>query len=128
MKLKKKKCFPFHFSLWFNLLLHWCCMILFYKSKKERKVTQWCSGYKYCTISFIKAWTQVLCRLKSCSQRVRDCDGEDLWQWSHLKIRLNNFRWSTTPQKQFFIIIICNTSVVLFIFNLYAWLNLLILD
>ena len=28
-------------------------------------------------------------------------DGEDLWQWSRLEIRLNTFRWSTIPQKQF---------------------------
>ena len=28
-------------------------------------------------------------------------DGEDLWQWSWLEIRLNAFRWSTIPQKQF---------------------------
>ena len=33
-------------------------------------------------------------------------DAEDLWQWSRLKIRLNVFRWSTMPQKQFIIIII----------------------
>ena len=32
-------------------------------------------------------------------------DGEDLWQWSRLEIKLNPFRWSTTPQKQFIIII-----------------------
>ena len=30
-------------------------------------------------------------------------DGEDLWQWSRLEIRLNAFRRSTTPQKQFII-------------------------
>ena len=29
------------------------------------------------------------------------CNGEDLWQWSQLKIRLNAFHWSTIPQKQF---------------------------
>ena len=29
------------------------------------------------------------------------CDGEDLWQWSWLEIRLNAFRWSSIPQKQF---------------------------
>ena len=29
------------------------------------------------------------------------CDGEDLWQWSRLEIRLNAFRRSTIPQKQF---------------------------
>ena len=33
-------------------------------------------------------------------------DGEDLWQWSQLEIRLNAFRRSTIPQKQFIIIII----------------------
>ena len=32
-------------------------------------------------------------------------DGEDLWQWSRLEIRLNAFRWSTIPQKEFIIII-----------------------
>ena len=34
------------------------------------------------------------------------CDGEDFWQLSRLKIRLNNFRRSTIPQKQFIFIII----------------------
>ena len=37
-------------------------------------------------------------------------DGEDLWQWSRLEIRLNAFRWSTKPQKQFIIIIIITSS------------------
>ena len=32
------------------------------------------------------------------------CHGEDLWQCSRLKIRLNAFRWSNLPQKQFIII------------------------
>ena len=32
------------------------------------------------------------------------CDGEDLWQWSWLKIRLNIFHRSTIPQKQLIII------------------------
>ena len=32
-------------------------------------------------------------------------DGEDLWQWSRLKIRLKAFRRSTIPQKPFIIII-----------------------
>ena len=27
--------------------------------------------------------------------------GEDMWQWSRLEIRLNGFRRSTIPQKQF---------------------------
>ena len=33
-------------------------------------------------------------------------DGEDLWQWSQLEIRLNTFYRSTIPQQQFIIIII----------------------
>ena len=33
-------------------------------------------------------------------------DGEDLWQWFRLEIRLHTFRLSTIPQKQFIIIII----------------------
>ena len=33
-------------------------------------------------------------------------DGGDLWQWSLLEIRLNNFLQSTIPQKQFIIIFI----------------------
>ena len=49
-------------------------------------------------------WT--LRRFKSCSQRVRDLHGENLWQWSQLKVWLNTFHQSTIPQKQFIIIII----------------------
>ena len=47
------------------------------------------------------------------------CDGEDLWQWSRLEIKLNALRRSTIPQKQFIIFIII-TSVIkeLFIFYL----------
>ena len=33
-------------------------------------VAQWCSGYHYCTTSFNKTWTQVLCRFKPCSWHV----------------------------------------------------------
>ena len=36
-------------------------------------------GYHYCTTSFNKAWTQVLCAFKSCSRRV----GDSLW-WRSL--------------------------------------------
>ena len=32
----------------------------------------WSSGCHYCTTSFNKVWTQVLCRFKSCSWRVGD--------------------------------------------------------
>ena len=33
-------------------------------------------------------------------------DGEDLWQWSQLEIRLNAFRWSNIPQNQLMVIIV----------------------
>ena len=36
-------------------------------------------GYHYCTTSFNKAWTQALCRFKSCLRHVRD-----LWWWGSL--------------------------------------------
>ena len=39
-------------------------------------------------------------------------DGEDLWQWSRLEIRLNAFRRSTIPQKQFIIIIIIIITII----------------
>ena len=51
-------------------------------------------------------------------------DGEDIWQWSRLEIRLNALRRSTIPRKQFIIIIITfslgrwylNIFYILFIF------------
>ena len=38
------------------------------------------------------------------------CNGEDLWQWSRLEIRLNAFRRSIIPQKQFIIIMFTTIS------------------
>ena len=35
---------------------------------KHNLVAPWCSSYHYCTTSFIKAWTEVLRRFKSCSR------------------------------------------------------------
>ena len=40
-------------------------------------------------------------------------NGEDLWQWSRLEIRLNAFRRSTIPQKQFIIIIITINIIII---------------
>ena len=45
------------------------------------QVAPWCSGYRYCTTSFNKAWTQVLRRFKSCSRRV----GDSRW-WGSLTV------------------------------------------
>ena len=39
-------------------------------------------------------------------------DGEDLWQWSQLEIRLNVFRWSTIPQKK---LILINIIIIIMI-------------
>ena len=82
------------------------------------KMALWCSGYHYCTTSFNKAWSQV----QICSQHLGDSQWWDLWQWLLLEIRLNAFRWSTIPHKQFIIIIVRIKTLVLtviFIFNYY---------
>ena len=42
-------------------------------------------------------------------------DGEDLWQWSRLEIRLNAFRRSTRSQKQFIIINSSSSSVLAYL-------------
>ena len=44
-------------------------------------------------------------------------DGEDLWQWSRLEIRLNAFRGSTIPHKQFIIIIYSESLLITTMFN-----------
>ena len=43
------------------------------------------------------------------------CDVENLWQWSQLEIKLNAFRRSTIPKKQFIIIIIIITIIIIII-------------
>ena len=43
-----------------------------------------------------------------CMSEIRN--GEDLWQWSRLEIRLNTFCWSTIPQKQFIIIYLSSSQ------------------
>ena len=42
-------------------------------------------------------------------------DGEDIWRWSWLEIRLKAFRWSITPQKQFIIVIIIIIIIIIII-------------
>ena len=73
-----------------------------------------CSQLWHCGIAVITA-----AQLHSTKPELRFCvgsnpacgvseirDGEDLWQWSRLEVRLNVFCWSTIPQKQFIIIFI----------------------
>ena len=89
--------FRFLFLIWLHAK-HFSC----FKSSLDifliLILSPWCIGYYYCTTSFSKAWTQVMCSLKSCLQI---CDGENLWQWSRLETRLNAPHQSTIPQNQF---------------------------
>ena len=76
-------------------------------------LASWWVGYQYWTTSFNNAWTQVLCRFKSCSQHARIDIGEDLWQRPLVEVRLSTVFQSIIPQKQFIIIIImimCSSS------------------
>ena len=50
--------------------------------------------------------TKVQRKFKSCLGVSEIRNGEDLWQWSRLEIRLNAFRQLTISQKQFIIIFI----------------------
>ena len=58
-------------------------------------------------------------------------DGEDLWQWSRLEIRLNAFRRSAIPQKQCIIFIIdvylsfsnCEKYCLQNCFSMIWWMN-----
>ena len=59
--------------MWVKLLLAviwplWCCSIAPWCCSGT--VVPWCSGYDYCTTSFNKPWTQVLCRFKPCLRHV----------------------------------------------------------
>ena len=51
------------------------------------------------------------------------CDGEDLWRWSRLEIRLNAFPRSTISQKQFIIIIIIITFIIIIIIIKFSGLT-----
>ena len=48
------------------------------------------------------------------------CGSLDLWQFFRLEIRLNAFRRSTIPQKQFFIIIITIIIIIIIIIITYT--------
>ena len=74
-RVVKIKYLSFCAHILYPLHHHPCLCVL----QKEVKMGPWCSGYHYCTNSFIKAGTQVLCRFKSCSRRVRYS-----WWWQSL--------------------------------------------
>ena len=61
------------------------------KARKTRNLANsWCIGYRYCTTSFSKAWTQVLCRFKTWSRRVED----SRW-WGNKAKRLSSVNHAT---------------------------------
>ena len=85
-------------------------------------------GYYFLNIVFWRRGVVVIttAKLHSTKSQLRFCagsnpacgvseirDGEDLWQWSRLEIRLHAFRRSIMPQKQFIIIIITTVTSVL---------------
>ena len=69
----------------------------------------WCCGVVIITTAQLHS-TKPELRFCACSSPARGMseirDGDDLWQWFRLEIRLNAFCRSTIPQKQFIIIII----------------------
>ena len=83
-------------------------------------VVMWRSGAKVIATAQLHL-TKPELRLCSGSNPARSvsgfCDSEDLWQWSWLEIRLNTFRWSTIPQKQFIIIFIIIIIIIIIINN-----------
>ena len=59
-----------------------------------------CSGYRCYTNS--RKLELRLCAGSNPARGVLEiCDGENLWQWSRLELKLKSFRRSTIPQKQF---------------------------
>ena len=79
-------------------------------------VAPWCSGYQYCTTSFNQP------ELRFCASSKPACgvseirNGENLWQWFRLDIRLNAFRWSTIPHHQSLLVTGTDTKPVKWIF------------
>ena len=100
-----------------SLLLAW---MLYFHVLLQKKGENWSKCYNhygiYQTFLVVVIATAQLYltkpELRFCASSNPACgvseihNGEDLWQWSWLEIRLNTFRQSTIPQKQFIIIII----------------------
>ena len=77
--------------------------------QKTIPLKQWCSGIVVITTAQLHSTKPEIrfCAGSNLARGVSEIrDGEDLWQWSRLEIRLNVFRRSTIPQRQFIIIII----------------------
>ena len=65
----------------------------------------WCSGCLYAQLFQKNSELRFCAGSNLASLVLRICSNEDIWEWSRLEIRLNVFRRSTIPQKQFIIII-----------------------
>ena len=61
----------------------------------------WCSGYHYCTVHSTNPELRFCTGSNPAHGMLEIHDGEDLWQWSLLEIRLNTFCLSIISQKQF---------------------------
>ena len=77
--------------------------------QKTIPLKQWCSGIVVITTAQLHS-TKPEIRFCAVSNPARDVseirNGENVWQWSELKIKLSAFCRSTIPQRQFIIIII----------------------
>ena len=72
-------------------------------------IVKWCRGVVVITTAHLYSTKPEprLCASSNPAHGVSEIrDGEDLWQWTRLEIRLNAFRRSTIPQKRFIIIIV----------------------
>ena len=90
------------------------CAFFPIKSNLKRESHQWHRGVVVITTTQLHSTKPELgfCAGSNPARGVSEIhDGEDLWQWSRLEIRLNAFRRSTIPQKQF-IIIIENENII----------------
>ena len=115
-----------HFSHKTEKFRFWKSLKYFNIFDKEKDMAPWCSGVWWCSVvvmyGAVVLWLSLLHNfihqnLNSGSVQVQ-IDGEDIfWQRSWLEIKLNAFRWSTIPQKQFIIIIIIIIIIVIIRFE-----------
>ena len=78
----------------------------------------WCRGIVVITTAQLHSTKPELrfCAGSNPACRVSEIrDGEDLWQWSRLEIRLNAFLRSTIPQKKFITLIIIIIFIIIII-------------
>ena len=78
-------------------------LIIFKWDLTSRLMAPWCFGFHYCKNPFMKVWTQVLGRFRSCRSVAEVYHDENLWLWFRLEIRLDTFCRSTIPQKKLII-------------------------